>query len=124
MGFYDSNRYKQSFYDMGEAACLILKRESGQNGITLMRFAVYHSFESRTNVFNEYDNRYSDNEYNYFLATKVFAQVRIFMKYRNQADTGGSTAFTISSITRSSSSDDTEEKSINHNIYVPIQPAD
>ena len=124
MGFYDSSRYKQSFYDMGEAACLILKRESGQNGITLMRFAVYHSFESGTNVFNEYDNRYGDNGYNYFLATKVFAQVRIFMKYRNQADTGGSTASTISSITRSSSSDDTEEKSINHNIYIPIQPAD
>lgn len=57
-------------------------------------------------------------------SSRFFAQVRLLMKYRNQADTGGSTSSNISSITRSASSDDTEEKSINHNIYIPIQPAD
>lgn len=121
IGFYDSNRYKQSFYDMGEAACLILKREPGQNGITLMRFAVYDSFDIGDNVFNEHDNRFNDNEYNYFLATKVFAQVRMFMKYRNQADTGGSSLSVTTTNTRSVS-DSGESESCN--IYIPIQPAD
>ena len=118
IGFYDSDRYKQSFYDVGEAACLILKREPGQNGITLMRFAVYDSFDIGTNVFNEFEDAHSQNEYTYFLATKVFAQVRMFMKYRNQADTGG---VSITTSTRSVSGSVPAES---RNVYIPIQAID
>ena len=118
IGFYDSNRHKQSFYDVGEAACLILKREPEQNGITLMRFAVYNSFDIGTNVFNEFEDAHSQNEYTYFLATKVFAQVRMFMKYRNQADTGG---VSITTSTRSVSGSAPAES---RNVYIPIQAID
>lgn len=118
IGFYDSKRHKQSFYDVGEAACLILKREPGQNGITLMRFAVYHSFDIGTNVFNEFEDAHSQNEFTYFLATKVFAQVRMFMKYRNQADTGG---VSITTSTRSVSGSAPAES---RNVYIPIQAID
>lgn len=105
-----------SYTGLGEDAALILKSDD-PSSVAYINFHAYDPWST--------SNMITENGYKYgSFYTNYFAQVRILMKYRNQADTGGSTAFTISSITRSSSSDDTEEKSINHNIYVPIQPAD
>ena len=94
MGFYDYYRFggvsPKGFYDVGESACMMLKREpeDGQ-GVRIMRFPVHDTFTTDISIFNEYP-KHGDNPYNYHCATKVFAQVRLLMKYRNQADTGGS----------------------------------
>lgn len=101
---------------LGEDAALILKSDD-PNSVAYINFHAYDPWSTRDMI--------TENGYSYgYYYTNYFAQVRLLMKYRNQDDTGGSTSSNISSITRSASSEDTEGKSINHNIYVPIQPAD
>lgn len=117
MGFYDYYRFgnasPKGFYDVGESACMMLKLEAedGQ-GVRIMRFPVHDTFTNDVAIYNEYP-KHGDNEYNYHCATKVFAQVRILMKYRNQADTGGST------YSRSSSTHTQQKKS--RNVFVPLE---
>lgn len=120
IGYYTTDN---GFCNNSASAAIILGTQ--QAGIDAFIFNAYNPFGVTLDDGNTFwNNQYVDNITQHNKISQFFAQVRLLMKYRNQADTGGSTAFTISSITRSSSSDDTEEKSINHNIYVPIQPAD
>lgn len=116
MGFY--SHQEKNGVSLGINATLILKSEPtvSPNSVAYISFSSYDvwSSDSKPNFMVDEGFTYSGfwNQY--------FAQVRLLMRFKNPT----SNNISLSTQTRSASSDDTEEKSINHNIYVPIQPAD
>ncbi len=121
VGFYDVAHDEKglSFRLVGESSCIILKREAGENRVTMMDYRVYDTFNEdnpvndETLIFHEY-NHNSLVDYAPLRPSKIFGQVRLFMKYRNQADTGGASA---SFQTRSASPQQPESR----NVYVPLE---
>lgn len=83
---------------IGSNACIILDSKEEQQGVDYWNFAVHNAWKSDLQVSS--DNAGNDdkavlqkNAYTYGDAypSRFFAQVRLMMKYRNQADNGGST---------------------------------
>ena len=125
VGFYDVGHDEKglSFRLVGESSCIILKRETGESRVTMMDYRVYDTFNEdnpvndESLIFHEY-NHNNFVEYAPLRPSKVFGQVRLFMKYRNQADTGG---VSITTSTRSVSGSAPAES---RNVYIPIQAID
>lgn len=125
VGFYDVGHDEKglSFRLVGESSCIILKRETGESRVTMMDYRVYDTFNEdnpvndESLIFHEY-NHNNFVEYAPLRPSKVFGQVRLFMKYRNQADTGGAS---ITTSTRSVSGSAPAES---RNVYIPIQAID
>ena len=118
VGFYDFiTRSNSTFWDVGNTMALILKRESDQYGVDFMTIFVHETFTATpSQLFTR--NQYGDpnNPWLHHAATKVFAQVRMFMKYRNQADTGGSSASNTTLSTRAATN-----MQASSNVYVPLE---
>lgn len=116
MGFY--SHQKKDGASLGTNATLILKSEPtvSPNSVAYISFSSYDvwSSDSKPDFMVDEGFTYSGfwNQY--------FAQVRLLMRFKNPT----SNNISLSTQTRSASSEDTEGKSINHNIYIPIQPAD
>ena len=116
MGFY--SHQEKNGVSLGINATLILKSEPtvSPNSVAYISFSSYDVWSSDSKPNFMVDEGFT---YNGFW-NQYFAQVRLLMRFKNPT----SNNISLSTQTRSASSDDTEEKSINHNIYVPIQPAD
>lgn len=114
-GYYTNQGGMNGLSAASEGAALILKSQNtvNPNSVAYITFQTYDPW-STNNIpdFFETENTFGGWQHPY---TYFFAQVRLFMRFKHP---------TSILTTRSASSEDTEGKSINHNIYVPIQPAD
>lgn len=128
IGYYLYKSGDAGYTSIGESACLILNSKE-YTGVNYLNFHVYNAWETAFKVSPSTDN---DNDgacllhenmltFSPYYPSQFFAQVRILMKYRNQADTGGSSSISTSSATRSLGENVQSES---RNIYIPIQPAD
>ena len=97
LGAYDPSNH--TYRSLGSSACLILDSKQYPAGIDYLEFTISSAWRTdfkvqRGDNESEQPNNYllQENQYAWsnVFATQFFAQVRLLMKYRNQADTGGS----------------------------------
>lgn len=95
LGAYDPSNHTYS--SLGSSACMILDSKQHPKGIDYLEFTISSAWRTDFKVRrgdNEQPNDYllQENQYAWsnVFANQFFAQVRLLMKYRNQADTGGS----------------------------------
>ncbi|MCL1615834.1 fimbrillin family protein [Bacteroides sp. ET71] len=99
--------------DAGGSSCIILK-SNNDNNICYMKIASYQPWDSSNQTAFLFTEEYS---WAPARTTQFFAQVRLFMKYRNQTDN----SFSITTSTRSVSGSAPAES---RNVYIPIQAID